>query len=644
MAFSKAGRGDSFPGGKIVIDVSDEDVAALRVSGVFDASWYLDEYPDVAITGIDPARHYLWIGRRLGRRPSAGDTSAAATSVALAEGESPMVRTAAPSDSGTGSFAARLVKKATSRFKRRDSDIDPKVIDAVEQGFDVDYYITAYPDIAEAGVDPVEHYLQHGWLEGRNPSLAFSTRFYLENYPDVAAAQVNPFYHYLTAGKTEGRIGRHELGFRWDILSRLKPVADQIAEYKSHRRLVAGDPRALLQRKLAQALTKYRTKLLLSFSHDDYTRHVGGVQILLRREVELLRAQGYLQMHFYPVHPLPFLDTSGDPVQLGVLLDGELVGVFHPEDVVACLTHTDVAAHDRRFVIHNLLGHNMDQVIAIITASGAHQGSFWIHDFAALYNNFKLLRNDVEYTGVPKPDTLAWELCEFARADFSHRDEFAKLFGMFTIDLLSPSRSALAIWEEAGIHVPRSSRVIPHVILRNAGTPRPDEAEEERPLRVGFIGYPADHKGWSVFQELVLKLCNDPRYEFHHLGKGRRGGLPVIYREVVACENEPDLMRKATVAAGLDVAIIWSIWPETFCLTAYEALAGGAAIVTNECAGNVIDLVEGIGPGVVLKNEADLFAAFKTGDILRFARARRGVQHHHLEYSSMTLELLEGGA
>lgn len=627
-----------------MVDVSDEDVAALRASGVFDAAWYLSEYPDVAITGIDPARHYLWIGRRLGRRPSASDTSAAVTSAVLAEGESTMVRAAAPSDSDTASFAARLVKKAASRFKRRDSDIDPNVLDAVEKGFDVDYYITAYPDIAAAGVDPVEHYLRHGWREGRNPSLAFSTRFYLENYPDVAAAEVNPFHHYLTAGKAEGRIGRHELGFRWDILSRLKPVADQIAEYKSHRSPVASDPRALLQSRLAQALAKYRTKLLLSFSHDDYTRHVGGVQLLLRREVELLRARGYLQMHFYPVHSLPFLDTSGEPVQLGVLLDGELVGVFDPEDIVACLTHADALAHDRRFVIHNLLGHNMDQAIAIITASDAHQGSFWIHDFAALYNNFKLLRNDVEYAGVPKPGTLAWELCEFARADFSHRDEFAKLFDRFAIDLLSPSRSALGIWEEAGIHVPRSSRVIPHVTLREAGAPRSSDAEEGRPLRVGFIGYPADHKGWSVFEELVLKLDDDPRYEFHHLGKGRRGGLPVTYREVVACESEPDLMRRATAATRLDVAIMWSIWPETFCLTAYEALAGGAAIVTNKCAGNVVDLVEEIGPGVVLKNEADLFAAFETGDILRFARARRSVQHCHLEYSAMTLELLEGGA
>lgn len=47
---------------------TDADIAAFRASGEFDEQWYLNEYPDVAKSGIDPARHYLWIGRKLGRK------------------------------------------------------------------------------------------------------------------------------------------------------------------------------------------------------------------------------------------------------------------------------------------------------------------------------------------------------------------------------------------------------------------------------------------------------------------------------------------------------------------------------------------------------------------------------------------------
>lgn len=54
----------------VLSEISEEAVAALRASGDFDEKWYLTEYPDVAMTNIDPARHFLWIGQRMGRRGS----------------------------------------------------------------------------------------------------------------------------------------------------------------------------------------------------------------------------------------------------------------------------------------------------------------------------------------------------------------------------------------------------------------------------------------------------------------------------------------------------------------------------------------------------------------------------------------------
>ena len=42
----------------------------LRASGKFDAEWYLSEYPDVAQLWMDPAEHYLWLCRMLGRSPA----------------------------------------------------------------------------------------------------------------------------------------------------------------------------------------------------------------------------------------------------------------------------------------------------------------------------------------------------------------------------------------------------------------------------------------------------------------------------------------------------------------------------------------------------------------------------------------------
>jgi capsular polysaccharide biosynthesis protein len=71
--------------------------------------------------------------------------------------------------------------------------------------FDPSYYRARYPDIAEAGTDPLEHYMEHGWQEGRRPSPWFDPDFYLRTNPDVAEARVNPLLHYVLHGRQEGR-------------------------------------------------------------------------------------------------------------------------------------------------------------------------------------------------------------------------------------------------------------------------------------------------------------------------------------------------------------------------------------------------------------------------------------------------------
>jgi O-antigen biosynthesis protein len=68
------------------------------------------------------------------------------------------------------------------------------------------WYLDKYPDVAAAGVDPLQHYLRHGAAEGRDPGPKFSTRGYLARYTDVAESGINPLVHYIRHGKDEGRV------------------------------------------------------------------------------------------------------------------------------------------------------------------------------------------------------------------------------------------------------------------------------------------------------------------------------------------------------------------------------------------------------------------------------------------------------
>jgi hypothetical protein len=110
----------------------------------------------------------------------------------------------------------------------------------------------------------------------------------------------------------------------------------------------------------------------------------------------------------------------------------------------------------------------------------------------------------------------------------------------------------------------------------------------------------------------------------------------VVTREVIADVHNPDRMRAAVADANLDVALVWSLWPETFCLVAYEAVAGGAALLTNVSAGNVCALVQNTGEGAVFEGEKALLALFESGEIRRYARSRRTVRSFDIAYSALT--------
>nr|VFJ43086.1 MAG: Glycosyltransferase, GT2 family [Candidatus Kentron sp. DK] len=84
----------------------DKEVRLIEESGLFDRSWYLAEYPDVKETGMDPIRHYLWVGAALWRNPG------------------------------------------------------PE--------FDIRAYLQANPDVKESGTNPLLHYAMTGKAENRS--------------------------------------------------------------------------------------------------------------------------------------------------------------------------------------------------------------------------------------------------------------------------------------------------------------------------------------------------------------------------------------------------------------------------------------------------------------------------------------------
>lgn len=71
--------------------------------------------------------------------------------------------------------------------------------------FDAAWYLRTNPDVARAGLDPLDHYLAHGAFEGRRPSPGFDVDHYFNTYLDLPRGSINPLLHYLRHGLYEGR-------------------------------------------------------------------------------------------------------------------------------------------------------------------------------------------------------------------------------------------------------------------------------------------------------------------------------------------------------------------------------------------------------------------------------------------------------
>ncbi len=70
---------------------------------------------------------------------------------------------------------------------------------------DADWYLHRHPDIAGAGIDPLQHFVRFGATEKRDPNAFFDSTWYAEHYSDVAASHMTPLLHYLQIGAAQLR-------------------------------------------------------------------------------------------------------------------------------------------------------------------------------------------------------------------------------------------------------------------------------------------------------------------------------------------------------------------------------------------------------------------------------------------------------
>lgn len=71
--------------------------------------------------------------------------------------------------------------------------------------FDAEWYVEAYPDVAETGRNPLAHFAHDGAREGREPNEFFDAAWYLSNNQDIARSGMSAPFHFSVYGSAELR-------------------------------------------------------------------------------------------------------------------------------------------------------------------------------------------------------------------------------------------------------------------------------------------------------------------------------------------------------------------------------------------------------------------------------------------------------
>jgi hypothetical protein len=495
---------------------------------------------------------------------------------------------------------------------------DVHEVEVIEPFFDRGYYLSRYPDVAVANVDPVWHYCVTGWREGRDPSAAFDTRHYLRENRDVAVAGVNPFFHYIGSGRYENRKPVPEMaGVRSQLLTAWSVVADRSGAEDGEP--VLGAPRELNVDSIVAALASRARigEFVISISQDDYALSHGGIQNIISDECAEFRNRGVGYLHLCSTRPMRWLadESNGDDFVFALRLNGEALGRASGTTLQQALMRLATTGDRGIWVIHHLMSHSPELLEKLIATNSARPPLFWTHDYFAVCPSYTLLRNDVTYCGAPAASSDACGVCAYGAVRMAHQARIQKFLRTIQPTLVAPSQTALELWCRSSPIKVSDTRVLQPAKLLQSDRFRTEDRNAR--LRIAYLGSQVFHKGWDTYQRLAGAFQTDDRYEFFQFGTPGPTPSFIHHIPVKVEATARDAMVHAIAKHGIDVVISWSIWPETFCFTAHEAMAGGAFVVARRDQGHVNAAIRGYAPQASrnLDDEEELHRYFRGADV-----------------------------
>lgn len=212
-----------------------------------------------------------------------------------------------------------------------------------------------------------------------------------------------------------------------------------------------------------------------------------------------------------------------------------------------------------------------------------------VHDYMMICPYMMLKDSDSIRCGnfIDLPSINHCGCCKYEGKVRKHSEEINSFFidnSKRICRVIFPSPSAEANWLKVFPYLTEKSVIRPHLqydILK-------EEKKWNNKIRMGYLGYISDVKGYSEWLQLMRKLDNN-KFEFYYFGGAVEQAENDGAKGVLVDFNSPERlgMVEQLKRNNIDIAFLWSNCQETYSYTYYEAFEAGCWVATSLRSGNI---------------------------------------------------------
>lgn len=398
------------------------------------------------------------------------------------------------------------------------------------------------------------------------------------------------------------------------INSPLKHDESALKEYFVNGFAAVSNKPLLLATQILSIIESRCEKIVIAFSHDNYLETTAGVQIYMNNERDAfsLRSVSYLQIH--PQTPVALFALIDDIV-LNVCLDKELIctvtakefirlgGMLAQRNSLECIG----------VIIHHLLNWSIQVVDQFLEKLNNEKIFFWLHDYYICCPQVTLLRNDYEFCHKPDLESNSCMICLYGDIRRSNAKHFRLFLNNYRFTFLTPSKVVRSIIVSDYPELKDKIIISPLLNLIKQKNRRDNVLKDLHDplykLKIAYLGVPKRYKGWETWRLFVDSSVSDS-YKCVYLSTEEES-VPEEHIYINTLYKSQNSVISLLIMHKIDIVILWSIVPETFSFTLYEAIAAGCFILTNPLSGNIAAYVRENSCGIVFESENDLISLLK---------------------------------